>query len=93
MGFTSLALQSGEVSTWAQKQITGTFLSEFDGMVAYTYPFSSSSASGKPIDFNSDTRSRLRSSCFAVDGWVMDPGSLWVSIFTYLKNRSTMESE
>ena len=43
-----MPLQSGLVSTCEQKQMTGTFLSVFEGIVAYTYPNSSVETFFKP---------------------------------------------
>ena len=80
MGFTLAPVQSGDVSTCAQKQITGTFLSILDFNVAYTYPNSSKWASDIPISKSSVTNNRLKSFCLAVLGNVVLSGSLCVSI-------------
>src|SRR5665213_1441747 len=79
-GLTSVPLQSGAVSTWEQKQITGTTLAVLEGIVAYTYPDSSSSASVMPAACSSSTSMRDRFFCFSVEGCDVDAWSLWVSV-------------
>jgi hypothetical protein len=64
-----------------QKQMVGIpFLSELLGIVAYTYPQLSISASEIPIAFNSSNRTLAKSFCFSDDGKVGDSGSAVVSI-------------
>src|SRR5437868_6804519 len=93
MGFTFVPLQSGAVSTWAQKQMAGIFFFWLlDGMPAYTYPNSSVDASVIPMESNSSHKSLLSSFCFSVVGWEVLVGSLCVSICTYRIKRSAMLS-
>jgi tripeptide aminopeptidase len=70
--------------------MVGTFdFSEFEGIVAKTYPHLSISTSAAPIALSSLTNKRPKSFWISEDGKVVEFGSAVVSIFAYLMNRSS----
>ena len=83
IGATPAPGAAGDVSTCAISPTVGAPpRCPVPGTVANTYPGSVSSTSSRPICRSSSTSRRERSSCFSVDGYVVDVGSDCVSTTT-----------